>query len=576
MKKILLLLKPRIGKLALAFVLFALSALCMVALPTLMTNVVDKGINAGDMQYVVEACIGMAIVTVADVVFNVVGIRVGNYAILDFTHDLRTAVFSRITHTSAAENAKRGAGALLTRTLEDVDRISDTIGSALSMMATLPVTLIAGTVLAFRKSTTLAWIMLAFTPVVLLIVFLCSRNVDKQWIVAEEQIDKQNGLIRSRLSGIRVVRAFNQEPTEQAKIEDATWRMSKGIIRGNTRSELIAPLAMLVLNVATVLIIWLGAKEIADPNGLLTAGGVLAVIEYVGMITSGILSVSYFLAIVPRFRINCTRVAEILSAEDENERFDGRALMTDGSIRMENVGFSYTGEGMALSDVTATIGAGETVAFIGGTGSGKSTLVRLLCALDQPTEGKIYFGDEDISAYAPTAVRKCVSCVRQRDVVFSGTLKKSVDVSNEHTDEEVLSAFAAGQMQDFVSEKEEGLAYAVEERGGNLSGGQKQRVCITRAFLKDAPIYLFDDSFSALDFLTESRLRTQLKTRLQGKTKIIVTQRVATAKTCDKILVFDAGKLVATGRHEELMEGCELYREIYYSQTGEEWTCKNQ
>ena len=210
------------------------------------------------------------------------------------------------------------------------------------------------------------------------------------------------------------------------------------------------------------------------------------------------------------------------------------------------------------------------VAIDGRSGAGKSTLVRLICGLEKPTEGTIYFGDKDITNYPPNAIRACVSYVRQRDLVFSGALKKSLDAEGKHTEEELLSALSDGQLESFVNEKEEGLDYPITERGGNLSGGQKQRTCIARALLKDAPMYVFDDSFSALDFLTESRLRARLKKRLAGKTQIIVTQRVSTAKTCDKILVFDQGKLVAVGKHEDLLNNCSLYKEIYLSQTGGE------
>ncbi len=550
------------------FVLYVLSTLCMVALPTLMTSVVDNGINAGNMRYVYIACALMAAVTVLDVLFSVFAYKLGNKAFLGFSHDLRTRVFGKILTMPPKTLKKYGAGGLLTRSLDDVDRIGDVAGTVLSVFATIPVTLIAGTVLAFRKSPLLAGVLLAFTPVVVLVVFLCGRNTHKHWNVAEEEIDKQNALIRARLSGIRVVRAFNQEGTEQAKIEAATRRMSKSMVRGNMRAELIAPISTFVLNAATVLIIAIGAKQITEPNTLLTAGGVLAVIEYVGMITSGILSVSYFLSEIPRFRTNCGRVSEILHAENENDGYGADELEADGSIRLENVGFSYTGDGLALSGVTARIEAGETVAFIGGTGSGKSTLVRLLCGLDKPTEGEIYFGEKDISLYSPAQVRKHISCVKQRDVVFSGALKGSVD-AQAHTDEEVLSALSDGQLQAFLEEKEEGLDYLIKERGSNLSGGQKQRVCIARALLKDASVYVFDDSFSALDFLTEARLRAALKARLAGKTQIIVTQRVSTASTCDKILVFDGGRLIAVGQHEQLLRSCALYREIHRSQTGE-------
>ncbi len=560
--------KKYVLPLLLTFLLNVLSTLCMVALPTLMTSVVDNGINAGDMAHVYTACAWMAVVTVADVIFTVVSAKLGNHAILSFTHELRTRVFNKIINMPSKEVKKYGTGALLTRYVDDVDRIGDVTGTVLTMLATIPIMLIAGTVLAFRKSAALASILLAFTPIVLVVVFLCGRNTHKHWNDAEEQIDKQNALIRSRLSGIRVVRAFNQEGTEQAKIEKATRSMSKSMVRGNMRAELIAPISMFVLNAATVLILAVGAKQITDPGTLLTAGGVLAVIEYVGMITTGILNVSYFLSEIPRFRTNCGRITVLLSAKDENDGFDNTAPQADGSIRFENVGFSYTGEGLAIAGITATVKAGETVAFIGGTGSGKSTLVRLLCGLDRPTEGEIYFGEEKLSQYAPEKIRQCISCVRQRDVVFSGTLQQSVDSEAKHTEEEVISALFDGQMQDFIEDKEEGIGYGIGERGRNLSGGQKQRVCISRALLKDAPIYIFDDSFSALDFLTESRLRARLKTRLAGKTQIIVTQRVSTAKTCDKILVFDAGRLLAVGTHEQLLQSCPLYKEIHLSQTG--------
>ncbi|MBQ7913318.1 MAG: ABC transporter ATP-binding protein [Clostridia bacterium] len=562
--------KKYIPRLIAAYILEVLSTLCAVALPTLMTGVVDNGINAGDMQYVYKACAIMAAVTVLDVALIVFSYKLGNEAIIAFNHDLRVRIFGKVLKMPAKEVKKYGVGGLLTRSLDDADRICDVAGTVLSVMASIPITLIAGTVLAFRKSPLLAGILLAFTPIVVLVVFLCGRNTHKHWHIADEEIDRQNTLIRARLSGIRVVRAFNQEPTEQAKIERATRRMSKSIVRGNMRSELVAPISMFVLNVATVLIVAVGAQQMTKPNTLLTAGGVLAVIEYVGMITTGILNVSYFLSEIPRFRTNCRRVKELLTAKDENEGFvRGEELKADGSIRFENVGFSYTGDGLALSGVTAEIGAGETAAFIGGTGSGKSTLVRLLCGLDTPTEGKIFFGDKDISAYPPVEIRKNISCVRQRDAVFSGTLKNSVDGAGAHTEDEVRSVLADGQMQGFLEEKEEGLEYALGERGSNLSGGQKQRVCISRALLKDAPIYIFDDSFSALDFLTESRLRGALKKRLAGKTQLIVTQRVSTARTCDKILVFDGGKLAAVGKHEELVKNCALYREIHLSQSGE-------
>ncbi len=570
MEKIFYGLKKHWLSLAVTFILYVLSTLCAVALPTLMTSVVDNGINARDMAFIYKACLMMGAVTLLDVAFTVLGAFFGNRAILSFNAGLKERVFEKIVSMPPKQLKKFRTGALLTRSIDDVDRIGDVLGTLFTMLATLPITLIAGCVLAFRKSALLAAVLLAFTPVVFLVIFLCGRNTHKHWTIAEEQIDEQNALIRSRLTGIRIVRAFNREQTEQEKIEKATRLMSKSMVRGNMRAELIAPISMFVLNVATVLIVFIGAKQITAPDTLLTAGGILAVIEYVGMITMGILNISYFLSEIPRFRTNCKRVAEILSADDENDGYKEQPLDADGSVRFENVGFSYVQDRLAIQGVTAEIKAGETVAFIGGTGAGKSTLVRLLCGLDQPTQGKIFFGNTDISALSPKSIRKYVSCVKQRDVVFSGALKHSVGAAGEYADEEIVCALADGQMGGFLQEKQEGLDFMIRERGGNFSGGQKQRVTIARALLKDAAVYIFDDSFSALDFLTESRLRAKLNERLRGKTKIIVTQRVSTARSCDKIFVFDQGRLLAVGRHDALLNDCAVYKEIYLSQTGEE------
>lgn len=552
------------------FVLNVLCTLCSVALPTLMTNVIEMGINKGDMQYVYKACVLMGIVSVVNAGVSILVYKISCYVSNKYMHDLRVRVFNKAVALSAKQAKEIGSASLVTRTLEDVGTISDVSWMIVNVFSSIPITLIIGTILAFRQSVLLAAIMLAFTPVIVFVVYFCQRNTHKYWEIADKDIDTQNDLLRSRLTGIRVVRAFNQEDTEQKKLEAATRHMSKSIVKGNMRAQLIAPISTFVLNLAILLIVVVSAQQIIKPSSAVTAAGVFAVTEYVGMILSGILSIGYMLAQLPQFKNKCKRVEEILVTEDENAGYIGGELCSDGHIRLENVGFAYAGDGLAISGITAEIAAGETVAFIGGTGSGKSMLVRLLCGLDRPTEGKIWFGDADLSCYAPSEIRKNVSCVRQRDIVFSGTLRSSADTLGTHTDEEVLAALRDGQMGSFVDEHAEGLDYPIEERGGNLSGGQKQRLCIARALLKDAPIYIFDDSFSALDFMTESKLRGRLKERLDGKTQIVITQRVSSAKHCDRIFVFDGGELIAQGTHDELINSCRIYREIYRSQTGEQ------
>ena len=551
-----------------AFVMLVLSTVCSVTLPTLMTNIVDYGINAKDIDYVYRTCAIMAAVTAADVVLVVVAYKIGQEAVAAFCGDLRAEIFAKANAMPMDAFKKMGTGALITRSIEDVDRVGDVLNTLMSALSAIPFTMILGTVLAFRKDPVLALILFAFVPVILAVVVLVSRRLHPLWKLSDEYMDKQNALIRSRLSGIRVVRAFNRESAEQEKIDKATHIMAGNIINANIRAGLISPVCMLVLNLVTVLILYVGAFRITLEGSKLTVGGILAVIEYVGMIMSGIMTISFSISEIPRARVNCMRLGEVLSAESIPEATDTHLPPFKGAVSLKKVGYRYPGsEGSALSGVDMEIAAGEKVALIGGTGSGKSTLVRLLTGLSAPTEGELLFDGKPVSEISEQRIRDNVSCVLQKDTIFSGTIGENVAAGRQVSDEEINAAIEDARLAEFVDEQKEKLAYPVTQRGGNLSGGQKQRLAIARAILKPAAIYIFADSFSALDFMTESKLRARLAERLKGKTQIIVTQRVTTAMNCDKIYVFDAGTINASGTHSQLMESCGIYREIYLSQT---------
>lgn len=568
MKDILKRLKKYRLPLSAAFVMLVLSTVCSVALPTLMTNIVDYGINAQDIDYVYRTCAVMAAVAVLDVVLVVAAYKIGQDAVAAFCGDLRAEIFAKANALPTDAFSEMGAGALITRSIEDVDRVGDVLNTLMSALSAIPFTMILGTVLAFRKDPVLALILFAFVPVLLLVVVLVARKVHPLWKISDEYMDKQNALIRSRLTGIRVVRAFNREGAEQQKIDKATHIMADNIIRANIRAGLISPVCMLVLNFVTVLILYVGAARISLPESKLTAGGILAVIEYVGMIMSGIMTVSFSISEIPRARVNCARIGEVLSADSVPEATDLHFPPFKGSVSLKNVSYRYAGsEGNALTDVSMEIAAGEKVALIGGTGSGKSTVVRLLTGLSSPTEGVLSFDGQDVREISKQRLGNNVSCVLQKDTVFSGTIAENVSAGRQVSDDEIISALEDARLLSFVQEHKEGLEYPVTQRGGNLSGGQKQRLAIARALLKPASVYIFDDSFSALDFLTESELRSRLAERLKGKTQIIVTQRVTTAMNCDKIYVFDGGSVNAYGTHAQLMETCDIYREIYLSQT---------
>lgn len=551
-----------------AFVMLVLSTVCSVTLPTLMTNIVDYGINAKDIDYVYRTCAIMAAVTAADVVLVVVAYKIGQEAVAAFCGELRAEIFAKANAMPMDAFKKMGTGALITRSIEDVDRVGDVLNTLMSALSAIPFTMILGTVLAFRKDPVLALILFAFVPVILAVVALVSRKLHPLWKLSDEYMDKQNALIRSRLSGIRVVRAFNREGAEQEKIDKATHIMADNIINANIRAGLISPVCMLVLNLVTVLILYVGGFRITLEGSRLTVGGILAVIEYVGMIMSGIMTISFSISEIPRARVNCMRLGEVLSAQSIPEATDTHLPPFKGAVSLKKVGYRYPGsEGSALSGVDMEIAAGEKVALIGGTGSGKSTLVRLLTGLSAPTEGELRFDGKPVSEISEQRIRNNVSCVLQKDTIFSGTIGENVAAGRQVSDEEINAAIEDARLAEFVGEQKEKLAYPVTQRGGNLSGGQKQRLAIARAILKPAAIYIFDDSFSALDFMTESKLRARLAERLKGKTQIIVTQRVTTAMNCDKIYVFDAGTINASGTHSQLMESCGIYREIYLSQT---------
>lgn len=567
MKEILKRLKKYKKELFFSFVMLVVATLCSVALPTLMTEILDNGLLKGNLSYIYRVCIVMGVVSVLDVVLIVVAYKMSETAVQRFCGELRSEIFEKANRMDLDEFKKIGSGALLTRSIEDVDRIGDVITTLLSALSQIPVMMIAGTILAFRKDVVLALILFAFVPLLLFIVYIVMKDVDTLWQTSDEYMDKQNALIRSRLVGIRVVRAFNREDYEQEKIDKATHIMAKNIINANIRSGLIGPVSMLVLNLATVLIVFVGANRITT-SASLTAGGILAVIEYIGMIMSGIMTISFSIAMLPRAKVNIQRIGEVLAAKSEPE--GDMHTEIGNSVSLKNVSFKFAGsDKYALENINIEIASGEKVCFIGGTGSGKSATVRLIVGLNRPTEGELYFGSVNADMLTEREIRSGVSCVLQKTAIFSGTIKENVLAGSSDTDENVVSALKDAQLYSFVQEQKEGLDYPVTQRGGNLSGGQNQRLAISRAILKKAGIYVFDDSFSALDFMTESKLREALNKRLKGKTQIIVTQRVMTAEKCDKIYLFEHGKISAFGTHEELLKTSPVYKEIYLSQTSQ-------
>ena len=460
-------------------------------------------------------------------------------------------------------------GALVTRSTQDVNTVSWVAEMLSGGIISIPALFIGGVILSYRVDAVLATVILCVVPLVCAVVTVVGRKISPLWERSDEYIDRQNELMRQRLRGLRVIRAFRREPDEQKKIASATEVMAENIIKANVSMGILNPLATFFLNAATLIILYLSAQRMVSGASAVTGGDVLAMIQYVAYIMSGVLNAAFAIVMVPHAAVACRRILQVMDLPDDG-RENGAEGELCGDIALEHVTFSFEeGAEPAVRDVTMEIFAGKRVAIIGSTGSGKSALVQLLLGFQQPQSGKIRLDGRDSTELSGSCIRRQISCVLQKTAIYAGTIRENVAMGKAGaTDEEVWRALEIAQMKDYVESLPDGLDHRLELSGSNLSGGQRQRLAIARALIKDAPIYIFDDSFSALDFLTEARLRARLGEELKGKTQIVVTQRVTTAKNSDCIFVMDQGRVLDWGRHEELLPRCRVYREIYLSQTG--------
>lgn len=573
MKRILPYLKPYRGKMLLGMLLIAVSSVCSLLLPTIMSDILDGGIYTSDWDYILRCCGRMLLVTLLSLGSVAAGTWCRTQVVSGFCADLRTAVFGRVNALTFEEVSRIGTSALLTRSTHDVGTLAWVADMLSSNIITIPVLFFGGVVLAFSKDSTLALIILVAMPIITLLVLAIGRRVEPLWKISDQFCDKQNDLVRERLHGIRVIRAFNREEQEQGRIAEATRVMAEHIIEANTKMGLVAPIAIALMNLVAVAILYFGGSRMQSGISAASGGDIFAMVQYVALVMNGIVMAAFALVMYPHAKVAADRIGEVMDANMMTETAEEDDNITfAGDIRMENVTFRYEGaDAAAVSDVSLHIAAGQKVAIIGGTGSGKSTLVQLLMAFRLPTEGKIYFDGRDAATLSRRTIRHNISCVLQRAGIYSGTIRENIAMGRPGaSEEELMEAAAVAQMADYIKAQPEGLDHRLEQAGKNLSGGQKQRVSITRAVLKNAPIYLFDDSFSALDFMTEANLRRALAEKAAGRTQIVVTQRVTSAMSSDQIFVMDGGRLVDSGTHRELLEHCKVYREIYLSQTGGE------
>ncbi len=571
MKLLLTYLKPYRKRIIVAGLIDALSVCCALFMPYIMSGIVNKGIAGTDMKYIWAmsgVMLGLAAVSLGCLLCTV---KLNTAISADFLGDMQKAIFRKINSFSLDEFNSIGTASLLTRQTQDLFALEMVAYNSMHMLIYVAVMCVGGGVLAFMSDWIMALITLAVCPLVLFAVWLITRGLFDMFQNSAKYIDIQNKVVRERLSGLRVIRAFNREGSEHKRVSDATMTMAEYIIRANVRSGYITPVTTLVLDLTAVALLGIGASRLSA-SSVITAGGIIANVQYISLIMGGIIMLSWAFAWLPHIKVSLGRITEVLSMKGADGAAPGETPLTisniKGDLTVENLTFRYGHSTVpALEGINFKASDGETVGIIGGTGAGKSTLVKLLLGFYSDYEGKIALGGVDYKTLGTPCVRANISAALQKSMVFEGTAAENIRMGYPEADDaEIREAARAAQIADFLESQPDGFEYRLTHSGSNISGGQKQRINIARTVVKPASAYIFDDTFSALDYLTESKLRRALNEKLVGKTKIIVTQRAATAMHCDRVYVMDQGKIVGEGSHESLIENCEIYREIYDSQ----------
>lgn len=570
MKMILKFGKPYVRRVLMLLLLYAVQTFAALFMPYVMSDMVELGVRNGDLPYIyLHGGIMLALAVVA-LITALLSARLTADFSSRLAVDIRRQVFNKINTLDFEQFASIGTGSLITRTTEDVSWMEEVFSYAPQLFVTAPIMFFGGIVLSFRGDWLLPLILLGVSALVLVCTVLVTSKLDKYWQRGDQLTDVQNRIMRERLGGIRVVRAFDREEYEHKRVSAATSEMNNCFVRNNTISGLINPLATLALNLATVAIIYIGAVRL-QKSETLRAGDIIATIQYIALIVNAVLTVSWAISMIPRVRVSADRIAQVMNMPSADNITVVERQHLGGNVDFVGVTFAYPDSHVnSLVDIDFSADEGQIVGIIGGTGSGKSTLVKLLLGF-YSASGKRMLGGADYDEVGVAAVRDNISVALQHSTLFEGSIAENVRMGNpDATDEQIAEALDIAQMSGFVAEHEEGTNYMLTSGGSNLSGGQKQRLNIARSIIKDASVYIFDDSFSALDFLTEHNLRRALNAKLTGKTQIVVTQRAATAMHCDKVYVLDGGRVVGVGKHEDLLENCNTYKEICDSQLGGE------
>jgi ATP-binding cassette, subfamily B, multidrug efflux pump len=545
-----------------------IQVMCTLLLPTLNSDIIDKGVLADNTTYIVRLGVVMLGVTLVQVVFAIWATYYGAKAAMAFGRDVRGGLFHRVTGYSAQEVGHFGAPSLITRITNDVQQVQILVVMMCTLFVAAPITIIGGTILAVREDGPLSLILVVAIPVLVVCVGLVIVRMVPQFQFMQERIDRVNQVLREQITGIRVVRAFIREPEEVDRFGLANGDLTATSLRAGRLMAFMFPTVLLILNVSSVAAVWLGGYRIG--NGQMQVGALVAFLSYLVQILMSVMMATFVAVLWPRASVCAVRIKEVLDTESSVVTSPDAVtvLPTSGNLELRDVGFHYPGaEAPVLTDINLTARPGQTTAIIGSTGSGKTTLLNLIPRLFDATEGQVVVDGVDVRDIEPELLWSRIGLVPQKPYLFSGTVASNLRYADpDATDEELWGALEVAQARDFVAAMPGGLDARIAQGGSNVSGGQRQRLAIARAVVRKPGIYLFDDSFSALDLATDARLRAALAPVVAQATVLIVAQRVSTIMNADQILVLEDGHKVGLGTHRELLAGCPTYAEIVASQ----------
>jgi ATP-binding cassette subfamily B multidrug efflux pump len=554
--------------LTIVLILQTIQTIAALTLPALNADIIDKGVLAGDNGYIWRTGAIMLGFSLVQIVFVIAAVWFGAQAAMSFGRDLRRDIFQQVNSYSAREVGQFGAPSLITRVTNDVQQVQMLVVLACTMMIAAPITMVFGIIFAIREDIGLSVIMVVAIPILIVVLGIIISRMVPTFQVMQIKVDRVNAVLREQITGIRVVRAFVREPQEVERFAGANDDLTQTSLRAGRLMSLMFPTVSLFISVSSVAVLWLGADRIN--SGDMQLGSVVAYLSYLVQVLIAVVMLTFMVSMIPRAAVAAERITEVLDTDSSVKPPANpiTSVTERGTIDFDRVGFTYPGATSAvLSDISFRVSPGRTTAIIGSTGSGKSTIVDLVPRLFDVTEGAVSVNGADVRQLDPDLLWGSIGYVPQKPYLFSGTVASNLRFGRpEATEEELWQALEVAQGAGFVQSMPQGLESPITQGGTNVSGGQRQRLSIARALVMRPDIYIFDDSFSALDLATDARLRLALQPHVREAGVLIVAQRVSTIADADQIIVVENGRIVGRGRHVALMDTCPTYAEIVDSQ----------